>query len=154
MRTSLLLIASLLAGCSGAGAASAPADSVAPPVDPTLRAINDDYLASAKPLFARACASCHGPGNALPWYHAIPFVRGMIDDDIARARRTMDMSHDFPFRGRGTPAEYLEAIGEVLDEGSMPPLRYRALHWAAGFDTPEKDIVREWVGRSLLRLDE
>jgi hypothetical protein len=146
----MLCLAASAAGCSGA--ALAPTDSTAPPTDSTLQAINADYVQTVKPLFARSCASCHGAGNRLPWYHAVPFVRGMIDDDIARARRTVDMSHDFPFRGRGTPPEYLDAVREVLDEGSMPPLRYRALHWGASFDASEGDAVRQWVERSQLLL--
>ena len=137
-------------GC--AGPTLAPTDGDAPPIDATLAEINDDYVEAVKPLFARSCASCHGAGHALPWYHALPLVRGMIDDDIAKARRTVDMSHDFPFRGRGTPADYLDAIHEVVAEGSMPPLRYRAMHWGARLDGDDKDRVLLWVERSRQRL--
>src|ERR1700722_6272256 len=97
-------------------AAPQRADEVAVPTDPALRAINDDYVASAKPLLERSCASCHGAGKELPWYHAVPWVRGMMDADIARARRNMDISHDFPFRGRGSPSDYLDAVRDVIDD--------------------------------------
>ncbi|MCU1281281.1 MAG: hypothetical protein JWM53_4827 [bacterium] len=122
------------------------------PSDPILGAINDDYVATVKPLFARSCTSCHGAGNALPWYHSLPLVRGMIDEDLARARRTVDISHDFPFRGRGTPADYLDAVDEVVAERSMPPLRYRAMHWGSALSDGEREIVRSWVERSRRRL--
>jgi mono/diheme cytochrome c family protein len=138
------------AGCSSP--TLAPTDSTAPPMDPTLAEINEDYVESVKPLFARSCVSCHGAGNALPWYHALPLVRGMIDDDIAKARRNVDMSHDFPFRGRGTPADYLDAIHDVVVEGSMPPLRYRVMHWGALLDGEDKDRVLLWVERSQQRM--
>ena len=145
-----LWTAAALAGCTGP--VLAPTESAAPATDPTLAAINDDYVATVKPLFSQSCASCHGAGKTLPWYHVLPLVRGMIDDDVAKARRTIDMSHDFPFRGRGTAAEYLEAIQEVVSEGSMPPLRYRAVHWGSALSAVEKNTVSRWVERSQERL--
>jgi mono/diheme cytochrome c family protein len=140
-------------GCSQPAPASTT-DGDRPQPDAILAAINDDYVDSVKPLFARSCASCHGAASALPWYHALPLVRGMIDDDIAKARRTVDMSHDFPFRGRGTPAEYLDAVDEVVSQGSMPPLRYRMMHWGSALDAEERDRVRLWVERSRRRLQQ
>jgi hypothetical protein len=142
----------MAATVSCSGPRLAPTDGVAPPMDPTLAEINEDYAESVKPLFARSCASCHGAGNPLPWYHAVPLVRGMIDDDIAKARRNVDMSHDFPFRGRGTPADYLDAIHDVVAEGSMPPLRYRVMHWGSRLEGEERDRVLLWVERSQQRL--
>jgi mono/diheme cytochrome c family protein len=127
-------------------------DRAALPADPLLAQINDDYVATVKPLFQRSCASCHGAGRALPWYHAVPLARGLIDDDVAKARRTMDMASDFPFAGRGSPAEYLDAIHDVVRDGSMPPFRYRALHWGARLDGDEQRRVLAWVERSLRRL--
>src|ERR1700756_3647189 len=91
----VLWAAGAATGCSQP-TLTATTDGDRPQPDATLAAINDEYVASVKPLFARPCASCHGAGNALPWYHALPLVRGMIDEDIAKARRTVDMSHDFP----------------------------------------------------------
>jgi cytochrome c peroxidase len=146
----LCLAAGAAAGCSGP--VLPPTDGTAPATDAVLQAINADYVASVKPLFARSCASCHGAGKALPWYQALPLVRRLIDDDVARARRTVDMSHDFPFRGRGSPSELLDAIGEVIAQGSMPPWRYRALHWGSAFSAGEKNTIGRWVERSQLRL--
>jgi cytochrome c peroxidase len=99
---------------------------------------------------------CHGAGSALPWYHALPGIRALIDNDITRARRSVDLSHDFPFRGRGTQIDYLEEIEGVLDDGSMPPARYRLLHWGKAFNESEERIVREWLvltKESLLHAD-
>jgi hypothetical protein len=76
----------------------------------------------------------------------------MIDDDIAKARRNIDMSHDFPFRGRVTPADSLDAIHDVVSEGSMPPLRYRVMHWGSALDADERDRVLLWVERSQRSL--
>ena len=151
-RTIAMTLWTIAATASCAGPTPAPTESVAPPMDPTLAAINDDYVASVKPLFARSCLSCHGAAEALPWYHAVPLVRGMIDDDIAKARRNVDMSHDFPFRGRGTPADYLDAIHDVVAEGSMPPLRYRVMHWGSALDADERQRVLSWVERGQQRL--
>ena len=149
-KSAALWLMMTVAGCSGP--LLAPTDGEEATTDATMRAIDDDYVRTVKPLFARSCASCHGAGNRLPWYHAVPLVRGMIDDDIARARRNLDMSHDFPFRGRGTQSDYLDAIRDVLADHSMPPLRYRLLHWHAGFDAQEQETIRQWIARSQQRL--
>lgn len=151
-RTLAVTLWAIAATASCADAPMAPTDSLAPPTDPALTEINDDYVRSVKPLFARSCAACHGAGKALPWYHAVPWVRAMIDDDIAKARRDLDMSHDFPFRGRGTPADYLDAIHDVVAEGAMPPLRYRVVHWGSQLDAEERARVLSWVARGQQRL--
>jgi mono/diheme cytochrome c family protein len=146
----MLSLSLLLSGC--AGPIVAPTAGATAAIDPVDRSINQDYVTQVRPIFATSCLHCHGAGSALPWYHALPGVRAIIDDDIARARTSVDMSHDFPFGGRGAARERLAAIGDVLDDGSMPPLRYRLVHWGARLDDAQRRAVRAWLERTQRAL--
>jgi heme-binding protein len=147
--TRAALLALLFARCSGPIVAPTEGGDP-PPTDEATVAVRADYLARVKPIFAGSCVRCHGAGLALPWYHALPGVRGMIDRDVAKAQRNLDLSHDFPFRGRRTQLDYLDAIEGVLVDGSMPPLRCRMLHWGSGLNDSEKRTIREWIANARL----
>ena len=111
--------------------------------------INEDYEKNVKPIFVQKCFNCHGATTNYPWYYKIPGAKGVIDDDIAEAKKHLDFSDGFPFKSHSSPKEDLEAIVKSVEEGEMPPLRYRILHWNSRLTTEELQIVREWTKRSL-----
>jgi hypothetical protein len=76
----------------------------------------------------------------------------MIDDDIKEGRKHLDMTDGFPFGGHGGPANDLEAIREELEEGEMPLLSYRMMHWGAKPSAAEKDSIYSWIDRGLNSL--
>jgi len=69
--------------------------------------INREYLRTIKPVFSKQCLDCHSDHGHLPGYYRIPGVKWLIDRDIGEARKTIDMSNDFPFIGKATPGELL-----------------------------------------------
>ncbi|MCB0327088.1 MAG: heme-binding domain-containing protein, partial [Bdellovibrionales bacterium] len=105
-----------------------------------------------KSIFKQKCFNCHGIVDALPWYAKIPGPKQLIHQDIREAKEHMDMSEGFPFQGHGTPLDDLEAIERVLEENSMPPLRYKVMHWRSGVTSKEKAVIQEWIkkGRKIL----
>lgn len=52
----------------------------------------------------------------------------------------------------GSPAEDLEAIKRSIDEKTMPPLRYRALHWSSSLKPEEIRTVHKWIESSIKAL--
>ncbi|MCH8227563.1 MAG: heme-binding domain-containing protein, partial [Proteobacteria bacterium] len=100
--------------------------------------MNQAYLESVKPIFKIKCFDCHSNKTQYPWYYRLPFVKKTIDQDIQDARRHLNLSNDFPFGGHGTPKQDLEAIRSVLQDNSMPPLRYKIMHWNSELDSNEK----------------
>jgi hypothetical protein len=68
----------------------------------------------------------------LPWYSRLPIAKGLILSDMEEAKIQLDMSRCFPLTGHGTPRSDLKTIRETIADGSMPPLRYRLMHWNAG----------------------
>ncbi len=117
-----------------------------------FKAINEDYLKTVKPIFKNSCFNCHSSQNQLPWYHSLPLVKGLLDSDIQESKKHMDLSNDFPFQGHGTPQEDLEAIGKTVRDGTMPPFRYRMMHWGSGLSKTEKEAILKWVEESQKKL--
>ena len=110
--------------------------------------INSAYLKTVKPVFLKKCFDCHSTKTTYPWYHSLPVVKWLIADDIKEAKKHMDMSSDFPFRGHGNPLDDLNALAEAIDQNSMPPIRYKALHWNSSLNGQERELIRIWIKES------
>ncbi|OQW53826.1 MAG: hypothetical protein A4S09_06310 [Proteobacteria bacterium SG_bin7] len=114
-----------------------------------LGKVNNSYLNNIKTIFERKCINCHGGQTGYPWYYKFPFAKGLIDSDVAEAKKHLDFSKGFPFKGHGTPKEDLEAISKVVSEGTMPPFRYWVLHWDHRINEAERKAILKWTSESL-----
>jgi len=114
--------------------------------------IAQTYQVKVRPIFTEKCADCHGTGRNLPWYAGIFGIKQLIQWDIKQAKKHLDISHDYPFRGHGTPKEDLEAIIKSVKKQNMPPLRYKMLHWESGMTEAEKTTVTHWAQTALTQL--
>ena len=119
-----------------------------------IETVNEDYLKSVRPVFERKCFDCHSNATRYPWYHELPFIKGLLDKDVLEAKRHLDLSDDFPFAGHGTIEEDLSAIGKSIDSGGMPPLKYRVLRWETKISSEEKELINKWIQSSLTILSE
>ena len=135
-----------------------PADTMAaPPVDAetalitAYAEIQSDYQA-VKPLFERGCYDCHSDKTTYPWYHKLPIIKGMIDSDIRKARKHVDFTSGFPFKGPARPADDLLDIRGELIESDMPPWDYKLMHWGAAPSNAERDTIVTWIDNSLRLL--
>lgn len=117
-----------------------------------LKAINASYLVTIKPIFKRACYDCHSTQTQYPWYYTILGIKQWIDSDIREALKHLDMTNDFPFRGHGSPRKDFEAIRKTIQKNSMPPFRYKMLHWDAGLTTSEEEIVLKWIDENQQKV--
>lgn len=116
-----------------------------------LQNINQKYMQLIKPIFERKCLMCHADssGQTHPFYVVVPPISWLVAKDLREAQQKMDMTFDFPFQGHGAPADDLKAVRKITENGSMPPLKYKALHWQSGLTAQEKKTVLEWVQNSL-----
>lgn len=128
-----------------------------PPIEPsedaTLKTINEAYLKDVKPIFQKSCFDCHSNSTQYPWYSSLPGAKQLIRNDVNEAKTHLDMSVDFPFKSHVSPKEDLEAIRDSVQEGSMPPFRYRILHWASALDAKEKAAILNWTENSLKTIE-
>ena len=120
-----------------------------------LQKINETYVVRIKPIFRAKCFDCHSEETRFPWYYSIPGVKHFMDSDISEAKEHMEMSHDFPFRGHGTPEEDLDAIVASTAKGDMPPWYYRVMHPETKVTDDEAKQIVAWAkeSRALLFWD-
>jgi len=126
-------------------------DSLNAIIDSIYMVINDK-LVSLEPVLKRACYDCHSNKTVYPWYYKLPIVKDIINDDITEAKKHLDMSFGFPFKGHGKPVDDLLAIRNVILNKDMPPLRYRMLHWDAKPSDEEVDSIIIWIDFGLEKL--
>ncbi len=123
-------------------------------MDKAIKEIGVDYQKNIEPIFKVSCFDCHSSTTRYPWYHVVPGVRGLLDDDVSEAREHIEMSDGFPFKGHHTPVQQLTGVAYDIDKGKMPPLKYRVMHWKSGLTEKQKQDVEDWTERSLDKLKE
>jgi len=121
---------------------------------PLYEVINKSYIANIKPILEKKCFDCHSNATKFPWYYKIPGFKQMIDYDIKKAKRNIDMSKDFPFISRNTPLKDLNSLREIIIENDMPPLRYIIAHWDARLTKSERETIVKWSEESISKLRE
>ena len=114
--------------------------------------INDAYRLQVKNTIVKKCFNCHGIPEAMPWYYVVPGVKQLIESDMKEAKEYVDMSNDFPFKGRGGPVRHLEELKEVVQGDEMPPFIYRIGHPNSTFTDEEKKALVQWVDMSIKKL--
>ncbi len=119
-----------------------------------LQQVNEKYLEKVKLIFQKSCFNCHSNQTVYPWYSKMPGAKQLINSDITEAKKHIDMTNDFPFKGHGTPKEDLEAIAKAVTEKTMPPFRYKIMHWQSGLTKQERENVLEWTRNSLNLLSQ
>ncbi|DAB27918.1 MAG: hypothetical protein A2513_09160 [Sulfurimonas sp. RIFOXYD12_FULL_33_39] len=121
---------------------------------PLYEVINSSYIAKIKPILEKKCFDCHSDATKFPWYYKIPGFKQMIDYDIKKAKKHIDMSKDFPFISHNTPLKDLESLRDVVIENDMPPLRYIIAHWDARLTKSEREAIVKWSEESMSKLRE
>lgn len=117
-----------------------------------LSTINAEYITAIRPIFKRACFDCHSTQAQYPWYYGIPGVRQWIDHDVRDSLKHIDLTNDFPFKGHGSPQKDFEAIRKVILDNSMPPFRYKMMHWNAGVTALEKKDILKWIDENQRKM--
>lgn len=97
--------------------------------------------------FQKKCIDCHSSETKLPFYANLPVAKQIIEKDIKAGIRRFDLSKDLQ-----NPSELILARLEATAlNGSMPPGRYKLMHWDAGLTEEEQEAMVEWVQDMRLR---
>jgi hypothetical protein len=149
----LLIVASLTAQSADKAAdrdstaGQMPATSQSPQ-DSLFAALNAQYQI-VKPILGNSCFDCHSRFTVYPWYHKLPLVKSLLDNDIKEARKFLDLSDDFPFKGKGPLDGLLEDIKSEIQDGGMPLWSYRLMHWGKLIEGAKRDSLFRWIDGSL-----
>jgi cytochrome c len=86
--------------------------------------------ADAKAVLVAKCADCHSSETRWPAYARIAPGSWLIERDIVKARKEMDLSRwtEMPVE---TQQLWAAKIVAEAKSGDMPPLQYLAVHWDA-----------------------
>ena len=89
----------------------------------------------------------------MPWQHALPGARLLIDRAIAKAREHLDLREDFPVGDHGLPPlEELEALDGTVGGKTLPPLRYRIMQADAARQARDVRAILAWIAEAHPRL--
>jgi len=97
-------------------------------------------------LLEGKCTGCHLPDAELPFYADFPIASGILEGDIAEGLRFIDMKDAFGSDADPVSEPCLAKIEYVVEQGTMPPHRYLAMHWDAGLGEDEAKSVTQWIG--------
>ena len=86
------------------------------------------------------CVVCHTAGAELPYYAGLPVASGMMQADIENAREYLDWNEQAP-----DSEVALAKLERVVEDGSMPPLKYKLAHWDAGLTADETAALLAWI---------
>jgi len=106
-----------------------------------------DFAPVAAVLEAK-CAGCHVPGAELPFYASFPIASSMIQADIEKGLRWLDLSKDLSSENAPVSEVALAKLEYVVEQGSMPPGKYTALHWDASLSGDDVALITGWVEKT------
>jgi mono/diheme cytochrome c family protein len=102
--------------------------------------------ARTRELFVRACADCHSNQTVWPWYSHVAPVSWLVERDVRRGRRNLNVSEWGRARNHGDDA------AEMVERGYMPLPAYAFIHPDANLSESEKqELIKGLVatfGRS------
>ena len=111
-------------------------------------------------LFQRACADCHSNNTTWRWYSNIAPFSWLIQNDVDEGRSRLNYSEcgvARPNRRGGFEGEGGEGgegregggeVGEVIMQGSMPPIQYTLIRPEARLTTAERQALAQGLANS------
>lgn len=110
-----------------------------------LSQIHDPHFKKAASILQTKCIDCHSSHTRMPFYANFPFAKPVISADIAQGLERFNFDGKLENNGSNFSELDLARLEGVLYSNSMTPLRYVFLHWNSGFNTQEKQIVKDWI---------
>jgi len=141
---------------AAAGPSAVNKDGEAIPSCADLDAVNQSYLKEIRPIFEAKCLMCHGIVKKIPLYSIVPPASWLVQSDMTEAKQHLNMSFDFPFPGKDVdvPQDGLEDLIDVINDNSMPPIYYKAMHWKSGLSQEERQKILAWAKGGLKDLND
>ena len=95
-------------------------------------------------ILKRSCNDCHTNHTNYPWYAQLQPFRLILDGHIRDGKAELNFDEFGTYTPRRQRSR-LRAIGESLDEGSMPLSSYTIIHRNAILTKEDKLLLENWV---------
>lgn len=120
-----------------------------PPVRTVIRAPDD-----VEDLLRRACWNCHSNETRWPWYSHVAPTSWLVTDHVHDGREDLNFT-EWPRGDHEAATDLIEAIGEQVESGAMPPRSYLLMHPEARLTGEERQRIVDWSlsAGGLDRLD-
>jgi hypothetical protein len=102
-------------------------------------------------LVIRSCQDCHSERTAWPWYSHVPPASWIVERDVNRARRSMNLSRWEEYSAEQRE-QLLAGIGAVIRNRQMPPQPFLLLHHEARLSPEERNRIYEWAHMERRRV--
>jgi len=141
-------LASLL-GLFAVGSVSTPPNKAGDPGRPLLAGavIGSEVLAAIE----RSCGDCHSERTVYPWYSYVAPFSWLVESDVARGRRHLNLSHwnEYPLVRR---ERSLSEIANQVKDGDMPLIQYTLIHRSARLSESDVNAIFQWTQTERARL--
>ncbi len=102
-------------------------------------------------IFHRACQDCHSNATYYPWYSYVLPVSLLINSDISRGRRHLNLSQ-WPSYPPVRKERLLSEIANQVRDRDMPLPIYTFIHRNARLSDADIDAVFQWTQAERARL--
>ena len=101
-------------------------------------------------LVQEKCLACHTRNLELPFYARIPGIKEIIERDFKDGLRAMDLRTELVDAAKDAPPSevVLSKMEWVMQNNTMPPAKFAAVHWGSSLTDPEKKAILTWVKES------
>ncbi len=108
--------------------------------------------ANVSSIFKRSCYDCHSDYTNYPWYAYFHPFRYMMDGHIRQGKKELNFNAFGTYSARKQRSK-LRAIGESLEEGSMPLSSYTFIHRSAVLSKQDQTLLMDWVKKQTNSLN-
>lgn len=95
-------------------------------------------------ILKKSCYDCHSNNTNYPFYARIQPMRYLMDGHVRKGKEELNFN-DFGAYSSRKQRSKLRAIGESLEEGSMPLSSYTLIHRNAVLSKEDKALIMGWV---------
>lgn len=98
-------------------------------------------------ILVEKCADCHSTFTRVPFYGRFAPASWLMESDITRARRAMNLS-EWENLSAGQQEAFKAKIAHQARSRAMPPMQYRLMHWSARVNDAELQTLLRWADDS------
>ena len=93
------------------------------------------------------CLACHSVDAPMPFYASFPIVGPVVVADIQDGTRYIDFGPMVEALENGQPVAQVDLakLEHTALSGSMPPQKYKVMHWGTSLDKEERAAILNWA---------
>lgn len=104
-------------------------------------------FAPVSKILQSSCVDCHSAPDlvAYPFYAKFPIAKDTIARDMLEGQKEFVLTRGQIIGTEPISNIDLAKISTVVEEGSMPPIRYKALHWDASLSREQRQAILSYI---------